>query len=123
MSVKITEKIESKTIQFAWEEQVLYLQIKHYSSGKRVYLIRDMPEETHTLETQELTSVGVKKFSIPVPVGDLRLEYQSKNIFDVLEKNKTLIDNNIEYLKNIKEIIDYIKKYEEKILQDLALLT
>jgi hypothetical protein len=30
MSAQITERINTKTIQFAWENQVLFLQIKEY---------------------------------------------------------------------------------------------
>jgi hypothetical protein len=45
MNAQITEKINTKTIQFAWETQVLYLQIKEYGNQQRTFTIKDTPED------------------------------------------------------------------------------
>ena len=44
MNAQITEKFTNRTIQFAWEEQILYLHVKIRENGKKNYEISNMPE-------------------------------------------------------------------------------
>jgi len=127
MKAQITEKINTKTIQFAWEDsQVLYLQIKEYRSGKRVYSIKDMPEgsalEVNTATPTSSTIVIGQgtlalptndTFSIPVPFGVLDVNYPSNTIAEKIPSNRNLINSNIQYLRNVQEIFDYIEEIEK----------
>jgi hypothetical protein len=103
----------------------LYLQIKEYESGKRIYSISDRPEEetsflyTTTGEySTSIVSSGTitipnSPYSIPVALGKLETNYRSKEIKSQIEASKNVINNNIQFLKYIQEILDYIAELEK----------
>ena len=108
MKAQITEKIYSRTIQFAWDTQVLYLQIKKYNNnGNTTYSISDLPEEEKNQQLSLKNNFN-NSFSIPVPLGQLNTNFNSKELSFQLDANKNIINNNIQFLKYIQEILDYI---------------
>jgi len=129
MKAQVTEKINAKTIQFVWDTQVLYLQIKEYEGGRKSYSILDRPEESQQSSTYTFTtgdgssyscvsrsgtvSIPNIPYSITVPLGKLETNYHSKGIKSQLEANKNVINNNIQFLMYIQEILDYIAKLEK----------
>lgn len=112
MKPQITEKINSKIIQFAWDTQVLYLKIKENENGKKSYIIRDVPEETSVSCTEIASMTQHNTFSIPIPVGQITLSFSSNNSEEVIKYNKCIIERNIEFLRNVQEIFDYIENVE-----------
>jgi hypothetical protein len=121
MKAQITEKINTKTIQFVWDTQVLYLQIKEYETGRKVYSISDRPEEeinfsytitTGNYSTSASESIPKSLYSIPVALGKLETNYRSKGVKSQIEASKNVINNNIQFLKYIQEILDYIAELE-----------
>jgi len=98
MKAQITKKIDSKIEQIVWENEVMYLETKSSQNGIREYSISLLPES--------------KEFPNILPKGILDSTYKSTNIKKQLEANKNLIDRNIEFLTNIKEIFSYIEELE-----------
>lgn len=114
MKAKITEKINTKTVQFAWDAQVLYLQITEYENGRKIYSIKEVPEENISYQFKNITVPVTNNFSIPVAIGKLNVDFYSKGIKKQLEENRNVIFNNIEYFKCIQEIFNYIEELEKE---------
>lgn len=128
MKATVTEKPGIRVKQFAWDNQILYLHIKDTAIGRRDYYIKDTPlEDVYTgafYVGSSSASIGgsttinfVNQFQIKTPVGKLETSFTSAKVsgFDLseqLKKNEEMINMNIEYLQNLKEVLDYIQMLE-----------
>jgi len=124
MKATITEKPGIRVKQFAWDNQILYLHIKEAGIGKREYYIKDIPLESDkkfnslytssdtTFTTGSATVTFNNQFTIPTPVGNVETVFSNVDISAQVKRNFESIDRNIEYLQNIKEILDYIQMLE-----------
>jgi hypothetical protein len=131
MKAQITEKTTTKTIQFAWENQVLYLKIEEVPlNGKKIYYIKDTPEDkmNFSLSYEKVSTSTIcsptfnNSFEIKVPVGKIfpTIFYPSQ-IKKTIEDSKVLIERNIEYLNNLQEILDYIYELEKNSVDELEI--
>ena len=119
MKATITEKAGIRVKQFAWDNQVLYLHIKDTLVGRRDYFIKDTPLDDGIYTNNICLSAGGcnsmsfnNKFLILTPIGKLDMVYSDIDIATQVKKNIELINRNIEYLQNLKEILDYIQILE-----------
>jgi len=131
MKAVITEKPGIRVKQFAWDNQILYLHIKDVGIGKSEYYIKDTPLESNEnliyittgTGTSTTTMVGGgsinfnNQFQIKTPIGKLETNFSSAKMagFDLseqLKKNEEMINMNIDYLQNLKEVLDYIQMLE-----------
>lgn len=116
-----TLKINSQTTQFAWDNHVLYLQADDFNNGKRKYYIRDVLEpytdvsdKSADVVKNKSTSNYSPSISIDLPIsGKLELKYTSKSLESV-DVDKKIIDRNIEFMKCVRHIIEYIEEIDKK---------
>ena len=114
---QITEKPEFKvkTIQFVWNTHVLYLEIKIYDNGKRSYLIKDeLGNESDYSQREYGKPIHKDSIFIPVPFGRLKtqLKVEDKKV-EMIKEGLNVIKNNIDYLKFIQYIYEYVAKLED----------
>ena len=119
MSAIISQRSLTNTIQFTWDDCVLYLFIEENIGDKRVYEISN----TSTMHAYEYNSIGFPAgggcnvgYKIPTVVGHIETRFSSGSIeaLDQINENRCCIKANIKFFEHMQEILDYIESYEKK---------
>ena len=111
MKAKVTNKIKTETVQFAWDNEVLYLQVKNYLNNKRAYSVSAVPDYINDNDNAGIDNGGVGE---RLPKGNLASSYGPSKIKEKINNAKNMIDLNIEYLNHVKEILVYIEEIEKE---------
>ena len=94
----------TETVQFYWENNMIFLDINESNSGTRTYKIKkELKEEDGTIGIQIGDGIAINSHFTSSGMKDGNLSLTKASINSAIEK-----------LENLKEVVEYIEKIEKE---------